>query len=66
MILELGYFIGALGRKHVCALYTAGVELPSDLSGVAYIPIDAGGAWRLHVARELKAVSIEIDLNLAV
>ena len=34
VILELGYFIGKLGRPRVCALYVTGVELPSDLHGV--------------------------------
>ncbi|MCD6153547.1 MAG: nucleotide-binding protein, partial [Syntrophobacterales bacterium] len=30
VILELGYFMGRLGRSRVCALYDKGVELPSD------------------------------------
>jgi hypothetical protein len=30
VVLELGYFVGLLGRKRVCALYRGGVELPSD------------------------------------
>jgi predicted nucleotide-binding protein len=66
VILELGYFIGALGRRNVCALYAQGVELPSDLSGVLYVPIDSGGAWRLQLAREIKASGIDIDLNDAI
>ena len=40
VILELGYFIGKLGRDRVCPLYTQGVELPSDLYGLLYIPVD--------------------------
>jgi predicted nucleotide-binding protein len=31
VILELGYFIGKLGRAKVCALYKEGVEIPSDI-----------------------------------
>jgi hypothetical protein len=30
VILELGYFMGRLGRGRVCALYKEGVEIPSD------------------------------------
>lgn len=65
VILELGYFIGKLGRARVCALKSDCVEEPSDLHGVLYVPFDAGGAWRLTLARELKAAGIEIDMNRA-
>ncbi|WP_431753913.1 TIR domain-containing protein [Nitrososphaera sp.] len=36
VILELGYFMGKLGRDRVCYIYKDGVELPSDIHGVAY------------------------------
>ena len=51
VILELGYFLGRLGRSRVCALYAEGVEIPSDYSGVLYVMLDAGGAWRLRLKR---------------
>jgi len=38
VILELGFFIGSLGRKRVCAIYKKGVEIPSNISGVLYKP----------------------------
>lgn len=63
VILELGYFIGKLGRERVCPLYAKGVELPSDLSGVVYVPIDENDAWKFSLAKELKAAGYEIDLN---
>jgi len=63
VVFELGFFIGRLGRGKVCALYTQGVELPSDFQGVVYIPLDASGAWRLSLAKELKASGLNIDLN---
>jgi predicted nucleotide-binding protein len=66
VILELGFFLGKLGRKRVCALYQQDVEIPSDYAGVLFIPIDSGGAWRLALARELKAAGLDIDLNKAV
>ncbi len=66
VILELGYFIGTLGRKNVCALYVEGVELPSDLSGILYISFDGGEAWKFKLAKEIRASGIEIDLNLVI
>jgi len=66
VLLELGYFIGKLGRNRVCALFGEGVEIPSDYSGVLFIPIDSGGAWHMLLARELKAAGIEIDMNKAI
>lgn len=65
VIFELGYFIGKLGRGRVCALYKEGVERPSDLHGVLYVPLDKEEAWRLKLARELKAAGLNIDLNKA-
>ena len=66
VILELGYFIGKLSRARVCALHMEGVELPSDLHGVLYLPYDASDGWRLGLAREIKAAGIDVDLNRAV
>jgi predicted nucleotide-binding protein len=65
VILELGYFIGRLGRAKVCALHKGGVEIPSDIHGVLYVPYDAGNGWRLKLASEIKAAGIAVDLNLA-
>lgn len=66
VILELGFFLGKLGRKRVCALYQEGVEIPSDYSGVLFVALDSAAAWRLTLARELKAAGLEIDMNKAV
>lgn len=65
VILELGFFLGKLGRKQVCALYQEGVEIPSDYDGVIFIPFDKNGAWHMLIARELKAAGLSIDLNKA-
>ena len=65
VVFELGYFRGKLGRERVCALKADGVEEPSDLHGVLYVPLDARGAWKLTLARELKAANIDVDLNNA-
>jgi predicted nucleotide-binding protein len=65
VIFELGYFIGKLGRNRVCALYHSGVEIPSDYSGVLFITLDSHGAWRLTLAKEMKAAGLNIDMNKA-
>lgn len=63
VILEMGYFIGKLGRARVCALYIEGVEIPSDIHGVLYVPLDSTGAWRWKLANEIKAAGIDVDMN---
>jgi hypothetical protein len=60
---ELGFFVGKLGRDHVCALHKGPLEIPSDIQGVIYTRMDDGGAWRYQLANELHAAGIEIDLN---
>lgn len=63
VVLELGFFMSALGRHRVCVLYRGDVEIPSDYSGVLYLPFDDAGAWRFLLARELKASGIDLDMN---
>jgi len=63
VVFELGYFIGRLGRNRVCALYRSGVEIPSDYAGVLYIELDDKGAWRLQLAKELRAAGLPVDMN---
>jgi predicted nucleotide-binding protein len=65
VVLELGYFVGLLGRKNVCALHKGALELPSDYVGVIYVPFDSAGGWRLHLAKELKSAGFSVDMNLA-
>lgn len=55
VILELGYFLGRLGRDRVCALMEGDIELPSDILGVVWEPLDSGGAWKQRLVQELKA-----------
>lgn len=63
VVLELGFFLGKLGRGKVCPLYESGVELPSDYDGVVWVPLGEGDGWRLALAREIKAAGIAIDMN---
>lgn len=63
VILEMGYFIGKLGRSSVFPLYESGVELPSDLHGVLYNPIDDGKMWKFKLVKELIAAGYDVDAN---
>jgi predicted nucleotide-binding protein len=65
VVLELGFFVGKLGRSHVCALHKGPLELPSDYLGVGYVPLDAGGGWRLQLAKELRTAGFAVDMNEA-
>jgi Predicted nucleotide-binding protein containing TIR-like domain len=66
VIFEFGFFVGKLGRAHVCALLEEGVEVPSDYQGVVYIPLDPGGNWKLMLVRELKVAGFDVDANRAI
>ena len=57
VIFELGYFIGRLGRDRVCAITKGSVEIPSDYSGVLYIPLDDEGAWMTTLKMELGSLA---------
>lgn len=64
VILELGFFLGKLGRSRVVALHKGSdLELPSDYDGVLYTPYDNSGAWKLKLAKELNACGYDIDAN---
>jgi predicted nucleotide-binding protein len=63
VILELGYFIGKLGRQNVCAIKLGDLEIPSDIIGVVWTPFDAHGAWKTALAKELKDAGHAIDWN---
>ncbi len=63
VVFEFGFFMGKLKRDRVCALYQKGVEKPSDIDGLVYIPLDKNGAWKMELAKELKSAGFDIDLN---
>lgn len=63
VIFEHGYLFAKLGRERVCALVEEGVEIPSDLAGVLYVHIDDADAWKFKLAKEMRSVGIDIDMN---
>lgn len=63
VMLELGFFVGKLGRDKVCVLHKNDVEIPSDILGVIYVPMDPSGAWEKTLARELNSAGLEFDAS---
>jgi len=63
VVLELGYFMGKLGRKNVAAILRGDIERPSDYDGVVYIGYDLNDGWKLLLAKELKEAGLDVDLN---
>ena len=56
VILELGYFIGKLGRDRVTCLLKKPLEQPSDIHGVVYIRFDKSlNEVKDAILQELKA-----------
>ncbi|MFW0755900.1 TIR domain-containing protein [Pseudomonas sp. H11T01] len=62
VLLELGYFLGRLGRDKVCALKRGTLEIPSDFAGVVWESME-GSSWKQALGRELEAAGHEIDWN---
>jgi predicted nucleotide-binding protein len=63
VVFEHGYLIGKLGRQNVCALVKEDIEIPNDISGIVYIPLDNHNAWHLAVAKELRSAGYAFDMN---
>ena len=63
VVFEWGFFVGALGREKVAVLYQEGVELPSDILGVTYIPLGVGSQWKHELAREMRFAGVDADAN---
>ncbi len=63
VLLELGYFLGRLGRERVCALKKGLVEIPSDFAGVVWEPMTDSPGWKQSIGKELEAAGYAIDWN---
>lgn len=58
VVLELGYFLGKLGRARVCAIVAPDVELPSDQDGVLFAP---RGEWQQKLFDRLSSAGYEFS-----
>lgn len=65
VILELGFFLGRLGRERVFVLYrdTERFEPPSDYLGILFTIYDERGAWKFGLIRKLQAIGYKVDAN---
>ncbi|WP_201603625.1 MULTISPECIES: TIR domain-containing protein [Pseudomonadota] len=63
VILELGYFMGKLGRNRVCAFKSGDLEIPTDFSGVIWNQLDNAGAWKQVLSKELSEAGYNLDSN---
>lgn len=64
VIFEHGYLYAKLGPGRVAALNDSGIEVPSDLAGVVYIPRSAPD-WKNQLMREMRAAGLEFDSTRA-
>lgn len=62
VILEIGYFLGKLGRRRVRILKKGDIEIPSDLKGVLYGNYD-DTSWQIKLLKEIRGVGIPVDLE---
>jgi len=61
VIFELGFLIGKLGWKRVCALYKGKLDLPAKHDGVFYVEMDKGGAWEKTLANDMRDSGLKIE-----
>lgn len=66
VVFEHGYLISKLSRRNVCALVKGKVEIPNDISGVVYVPMDDHKAWNIALAKEMRNSGYNVDMNLIV
>lgn len=62
VILEFGFFIGRLERDRVCCLLKEGIERPSDMDGIVYIPFNKSvKEAQQMIIKELKEAGYKIE-----
>jgi predicted nucleotide-binding protein len=60
LILELGIFIGKLGRENVSAVIAPNLDLPADFHDFQYIDFDTEEAWKTKLSSELRQAGYEV------
>ena len=63
VVFEMGFFVGRLNRRSVCAIVKDEVEIHSDIQGLVYIPMDDKGGWQIYLAKELKKAGFRVSLD---
>lgn len=63
VVFEHGYFTAKLGRNRVCPLVEGDVEIPNDLSGIVYVPLDEYDGWHNKIIKELQGAGYILDYS---
>lgn len=63
VVFEMGLLVGVLTPRYVCVLYERGVELPSEVYGLAYILLDVAGAWQSKLLMQLRSAEFDYDVE---
>ncbi|MBI5521097.1 MAG: nucleotide-binding protein [Desulfarculus sp.] len=64
VVLEMGMFLAKLGREKVAILHRGSLELPSDISGLIYIPFrDSIQETKNKLAASLQKAGFYIDIE---
>jgi len=63
VILELGIFVGKLGRNKVSSLYTESVELPEDYHEFQHIQITRSDKWKSVLRAELQIAGFILEID---
>jgi len=63
VVLELGYFVGRLGRNRVMTIKHPNLQLPGDVLGLVYSDATNESQWKFELVRELNAAGYKVDAN---
>ena len=63
IIFEHWYLIGKLCIENICVLVKENVEVPKDILGIVYVPMDETDLWCYGIGRELKKAGFSIDMK---
>jgi hypothetical protein len=63
--LSIGFLLGVLPRGRLCCLLADPSAPVAELEGMPRHAIDAGGLWRLLLAREMRQAGLDVDMNKA-
>ncbi len=64
VVFELGFFFAQLGRNRVSCLLKNGIEKPTDIDGIVYIPFEEKIDEKfMDIIRELQTSNYRLDLS---
>jgi len=61
----IGFLLGVLPRGRLCCLLPDQAAPVPELDGASRHTLDAGGLWRLLLAREMRQAGLDVDMNKA-